>query len=208
MLKELESRQTTKEQEEIKCDSAEQLNFSTCFHAKNIYRALALLPSHLPRSFLPLHDLINVINSASFPLCRALGLQEYFITSTVTSDLPVSFLWRLRDGWIPSFYASLMDAKCKKYEGRLRFLVHSGGFPPRPDTLISFSACVILEVLHSTLPNSPANHLRPPSFICGMVREWSDGTPIDGKIGICKARSDVWHRSTFGAFISAFWCCF
>lgn len=49
---------------------------------------------------------------------------------------------------------------------------------------------------------SSDNHLRSPVLYAG----WSANDPVAcrsiGKIGICKARSDVWHRSTFGAFIS------
>lgn len=38
-----------------------------------------------------------------------------------------------------------------------------------------FYACVIPEVVHSTLPNSPANHLRPPLLSAG----WSANDPME-----------------------------
>lgn len=75
--------------------------------------------------------------------------------------------------------------------------ISSRGFPLAH---AHFSACVIVPAVHSTLSNSSANHLRPALL---SVR-WSANDPMArrsiGKIGICKARSDVWHRSTFSRF--------
>lgn len=56
--------------------------------------------------------------------------------------------------------------------------------------------------LHATLANSSANHLRLPLLSAGRSANDPVALRSMGKIGICKACSDAWHRSTFGAFIS------
>lgn len=102
------------------------------------------------------------------PLRPALLLQDYFITSTLTFDLPRG------EEANPSPYA-----KCSRI---------------RPSSPVA---------VHSTLPNSPANQLRPPLLCAGRSADDPVAPRSMGGIGICKARSDVRHRSTFGAFISA-----
>lgn len=61
-----------------------------------------------------------------------------------------------------------MDAKCKS-RGEVE-----KSLSPFVLVLTFFSRHVIPEVVHSTLPNSPANHLRPPLLSAG----WSANDPM------------------------------